>query len=157
MICPSYRLRQDDIAGDSFNPTPGAIWNHPDGPDVYQGVPKDYTGYDVNSVNFLKVLQGEDMSVGSGKTVKSGPNDHIFVFYSDHGAPGLVSFVHDTLYADDLNNVCKENPDPCCSVGKLAECLSTHDSDLSWGQWDSELHSWNRNFETVLGVKSLEP
>jgi len=29
------------------------------------------------------------MTVGSGKTVKSGPNDHIFVFYSDHGAPGV--------------------------------------------------------------------
>ena len=45
------------------------------------------------------------MTVGSGKTVQSGPNDHIFVFYSDHGSPGLVSFVHDTLYATDLNNV----------------------------------------------------
>jgi len=25
------------------NPTPGVIINHPDGPDVYKGVPKDYT------------------------------------------------------------------------------------------------------------------
>jgi len=98
---------EDDIAGDSYNPTRGVIWNHPNGPDVYHGVPKDYTGREVNSVNFLKVLQGEDMTVGSGKTVKSGPNDHIFVFYSDHGAPGLVSFVHDTLYADDLNAAIK--------------------------------------------------
>lgn len=99
---------EDDIAGDSYNPTPGVIWNHPGGPDVYHGVPKDYTGRNVNSVNFLKVLKGEQMSVGSGKTVNSGPNDHIFVFYSDHGAPGLVSFVHDTLYATDLNKAISE-------------------------------------------------
>ena len=103
--------REDDIADYDWNPTPGVIINHPDGPDVYHDVPKDYTGRNVNSVNFLKVLQGEEMSVGSGKTVKSGPNDHVFVFYSDHGSPGLVSFVHDTLYADDLNavsNVCSK-------------------------------------------------
>jgi hypothetical protein len=27
---------------------------------------------------------------GSGKVVDSGPNDHIFVFYSDHGGPGVL-------------------------------------------------------------------
>jgi len=53
----------------------------------------------------LNLLQGEETNAGSGKIVNSGPNDHIFIFYSDHGSPGLVSFVHDTLYADDLNNV----------------------------------------------------
>lgn len=30
----------DDIAYDSENPYPGKIINKPDGPDVYQGVPK---------------------------------------------------------------------------------------------------------------------
>jgi legumain len=65
-----YYSREDDIADYDYNPTPGVIWNYPGGPDVYHGVPKDYTGRDVNSVNFLKVLQGQEMSVGSGKTVK---------------------------------------------------------------------------------------
>lgn len=27
---------------------------------------------------------------GSGKVVDSGPNDHIFIFYSDHGGPGVL-------------------------------------------------------------------
>ena len=30
----------DDIAYDSENPHPGTLINRPDGPDVYQGVPK---------------------------------------------------------------------------------------------------------------------
>jgi hypothetical protein len=31
------------------NPVLGTIINQPDGPDVYQGVPKDYTGLDVST------------------------------------------------------------------------------------------------------------
>jgi hypothetical protein len=32
----------------------------------------------------------------------SGPNDHVFVNFVDHGAPGLLAFPSDELYADDL-------------------------------------------------------
>ena len=53
--------REDDIANAPENPTPGIIFNHIDGPDVYAGVPKDYNGNNCNSVNFLKVLQGEQV------------------------------------------------------------------------------------------------
>ena len=55
--------REDDIANAPENPTPGIIFNHIDGPDVYAGVPKDYTGNNCNSVNFLKVLQGEQVKI----------------------------------------------------------------------------------------------
>ena len=48
----------DDIASDSSNPTPGQIINYPNGPDVYKGVPKDYTKKDVNPKNFLNILSG---------------------------------------------------------------------------------------------------
>ena len=34
----------DDIANSVENPVPGKIFNRPKGPDVYAGVPKDYTG-----------------------------------------------------------------------------------------------------------------
>lgn len=98
---------------DGRNPTPGKIINHPLGPDVYSGVPKDYTGEvshtdrlmrgkeswagleDVNPETFLKVLQGDSeglRGVGSGKVINSGPKDHVFVNFVDHGAPGLVAF-----------------------------------------------------------------
>ena len=37
----------DDIAYNKQNPTPGIVINEIGGPDVYKGVPKDYTGKDV--------------------------------------------------------------------------------------------------------------
>lgn len=43
-------------------------------------------------------LQG----IGSGKVIKSGPHDHIFVNFVDHGAPGIVAFVNDELASTDF-------------------------------------------------------
>jgi legumain len=95
----------DDIASSPDNPRPGVIINHPTGGDVYAGVPKDYTGKDVTVDNFLAVLLGNRSAVtgGSGKVVASGPDDHVFVYYSDHGGPGVLGMPSgDYLYAKDL-------------------------------------------------------
>lgn len=96
----------DDIASSPENPRPGVIINHPSGADVYAGVPKDYTGEDVNVNNFLAVLLGNRSALtggGSGKVVGSGPDDHVFVYYSDHGGPGVLGMPSDDyLYAKDL-------------------------------------------------------
>lgn len=53
---------------------------------------QDYVGDDVTVNNFLAVILGNRAALtgGSGKVVDSGPNDHIFIFYSDHGAPGTL-------------------------------------------------------------------
>ena len=86
-------MMYDDIADNPLNPTPGQIINCPGCPDVYQGVPKDYTGEDVTAQNFYSVLAGDSISmngIGSGRVVASGPNDRVFLYYSDHGAPGLL-------------------------------------------------------------------
>lgn len=42
--------------------------------------------------NLFAVLLGNKSALtgGSGKVVDSGPNDNIFIYYADHGAPGLV-------------------------------------------------------------------
>uniref|UniRef100_T1JFN1 legumain n=1 Tax=Strigamia maritima TaxID=126957 RepID=T1JFN1_STRMM len=103
-------MMYDDIAQNRENPTKGIVINHPNGHDVYKGVLKDYTRNDVTPENFLNILQGKSekmKSVGSGKVIKSGPNDHVFVFFADHGAPGLVGFPDGELYATDLNNAIK--------------------------------------------------
>jgi legumain len=95
----------DDIAHSSQNPHKGEIINKPGGTNVYPGVLKDYTGKDCTAANFLAVLSGQKSKVkgGSGRVVESGPNDNIFVFYSDHGAVGLVAMpVGPYLYAKDL-------------------------------------------------------
>ncbi|XP_044421391.1 vacuolar-processing enzyme isoform X1 [Triticum aestivum] len=96
----------DDIAGNPENPRPGVIINHPKGGDVYAGVPKDYTGDDVNVNNFVAALLGDRSRLtgtGSGKVILSGPNDHVFVYYADHGGPGILGMPNgEFLYAKQL-------------------------------------------------------
>merc|ERR1712002_796668 len=103
-------MMYDDIAYNIENPTPGKIINHPNGTDVYHGVPKDYVCASVRPDIFLQVLKGEkvDGAFGSGKTLASGPNDNIFVYFADHGAKGLVAFGEATLKATDLNKAIKD-------------------------------------------------
>ncbi|KAJ4952769.1 hypothetical protein NE237_029601 [Protea cynaroides] len=101
----------DDIASHVNNPKPGVIINNPHGDDVYEGVPKDYTGNDVTINNFFAVLLGNKAAVtgGSGKVVESGPNDHIFVYYSDHGGPGVLGMpTGPNIFANDLIDVLKK-------------------------------------------------
>uniref|UniRef100_A0A0D9XPX8 legumain n=1 Tax=Leersia perrieri TaxID=77586 RepID=A0A0D9XPX8_9ORYZ len=112
-------MMYDDIAYNPENPYPGIIINHPtDYPpssDVYAGVPKDYTGDDVNKNNFLAVLLGDQSALtgaGSGKVISSGPDDHIFVFYSDHGGSGVLCMPSgDYLYADELAQALQKKHD----------------------------------------------
>ncbi|KAE9599954.1 hypothetical protein Lal_00045772 [Lupinus albus] len=101
----------DDIAYNEENPRPGVIINKPDGDDVYAGVPKDYTGSDVTAHNFYAALLGNKSALtgGSGKVVNSGPNDHIFIYYTDHGGPGILGTpVGPYIYADELSEVLKK-------------------------------------------------
>jgi legumain len=98
-------MMYDDIAENPSNPTKGVIINHPNGSDVYGGVVIDYKGKDVTPENFLAALSGNEKmlkGIGSGKVIKSGPNDHVFVFFTDHGAPGIVAFPDGELHARDL-------------------------------------------------------
>ncbi|TMW86837.1 hypothetical protein EJD97_020826 [Solanum chilense] len=101
----------DDIAKSELNPRPGVIINHPNGSDVYAGVPKDYTGEHVTAANLYAVLLGDKSAVkgGSGKVVNSGPNDRIFLYYSDHGGPGVLGMPNmPYLYGKDLIEVLKK-------------------------------------------------
>ncbi|CAE1307646.1 LGMN [Acanthosepion pharaonis] len=108
-------MMYDDIAHNEQNPHKGVVINHLHGKNLYKGVPKDYTGSAVTPSMFLNILQGKKAGldkVGSGKVINSGPNDHIFVFFADHGAPGLIAFPDDYLYAskflDALKNMHNE-------------------------------------------------
>ncbi|RHN45082.1 putative legumain protein [Medicago truncatula] len=82
----------DDIAYNPQNPRRGVLINHPNGSDVYNGVPKDYIGDYGNLENFLAVLSGNKSATkgGSGKVLDTGPDDTIFIFYTDHGSPGSI-------------------------------------------------------------------
>ncbi|XP_041070235.1 legumain [Carcharodon carcharias] len=98
-------MMYDDLALNDENPTKGVIINQPHGKDVYKGVPKDYVQEHVTPEIFLAVLRGDEEAVkgkGSSKVLKSGPNDHVFVYFADHGADGILAFPNSDLQVDDL-------------------------------------------------------
>ncbi|GAB4854423.1 hypothetical protein Ancab_023007 [Ancistrocladus abbreviatus] len=83
----------DSMQGDdneTVNPTHGVIATRPNGPNAYAGVPKDYTASDHTVQNILAVTLGDKNAVkgGSGKVMKSGPNGHVFLYFSSHGSYG---------------------------------------------------------------------
>eukprot|EP00768_Dysnectes_brevis_P008568 gnl/Dysnectes_brevis/783_a863_5687.p1 GENE.gnl/Dysnectes_brevis/783_a863_5687~~gnl/Dysnectes_brevis/783_a863_5687.p1 ORF type:complete len:411 (-),score=197.79 gnl/Dysnectes_brevis/783_a863_5687:53-1285(-) len=115
-ICHSYQILKDggipesniitfmydDIANNPRNPYKGQIFNNPNHVNVYNGVTIDYSGADVTPANFLRVLRGQSLSVGSGKTLGSTADDKVFINFSDHGGSGLIAFPSQYLYANDL-------------------------------------------------------
>lgn len=40
---------------------------------------------------------------GSGEVLKSNSNSKVFIYFADHGAPGLIAFPNGYLYANDFN------------------------------------------------------
>ncbi|XP_030948088.1 vacuolar-processing enzyme-like [Quercus lobata] len=190
-ICHAYQLLKkgglkdeniivfmyDDIALNEENPRPGVIINKPDGDDVYEGVPKDYTGEDVTVDNFFAVILGNKTALtgGSGKVVDSGPNDHIFIYYSDHGGPGVLGMpTSPYLYADDLIEVLKKKHASgtykrlvfyleACESGSIFEGLlpeglniyattASNAEESSWGTYcPGEDPSPPEEYETCLG------
>eukprot|EP01105_Mastigella_eilhardi_P008463 TRINITY_DN2051_c0_g2_i4.p1 TRINITY_DN2051_c0_g2~~TRINITY_DN2051_c0_g2_i4.p1 ORF type:complete len:455 (-),score=97.39 TRINITY_DN2051_c0_g2_i4:16-1380(-) len=93
----------DDLAYNVQNNKPGKIYNDVNGTDVYTGVPKDYIGADVTAEHFLAVITGNSSGVPQGKKIlKSGPKDHVFIYFTDHGSVGLIAFPNGYLYADQL-------------------------------------------------------
>jgi len=98
---------EDDIAQNRRNPYKGNIINVPHGKNVYPGVKIDYRGGDVTPHNFLQILQGNTPMGGNGKVIKSGPEDHVFVYFADHGNKHLLGFPHGVLYERDLTMALK--------------------------------------------------
>ena len=79
---------------------------------MYAGLPIDYSFDQVTAQNFLAVLAGEAAGAppvgphSTGRVLASGPGDKVFVYYSDHGAPGVVGMPYGPfLYADQLHAV----------------------------------------------------
>uniref|UniRef100_A0AC34Q0F0 Legumain n=1 Tax=Panagrolaimus sp. JU765 TaxID=591449 RepID=A0AC34Q0F0_9BILA len=99
-------LMYDDIANNPQNPYMGKIFNFPNGSDVYAGVKIDYRGNNVNSEVFLNVLKGNaagNAGKGSGRVLKSTRNEHVFVYYSDHGGTDILGMPAGLLTKHDLD------------------------------------------------------
>jgi legumain len=53
-------------------------------------------------------MEGNSAAVqgkGTGKVLKSNDKSKVFLFFSDHGAPGLIAFPTKYLYADQFNTI----------------------------------------------------
>ncbi|XP_073224335.1 vacuolar-processing enzyme gamma-isozyme-like [Cicer arietinum] len=132
-------MMYDDIADSIENPIPGAIINQPDGPDVFQGVPLDYTGLDANINNFYAVLRGYKSGLigGSGKVLNSKPEDTVFIYIASHGNKGIIGLPDDNLiYADQFLERLKINYKKMviyiesCNAGSMFEGLLRDDLNI---------------------------
>lgn len=54
--------------------------------------------------NFKAVLMN-NMTSPNGPVLNTDRNSKIFVYFVDHGAPGLVQFPGDKLFADELQDI----------------------------------------------------
>ncbi|KAL3072955.1 hypothetical protein niasHS_017929 [Heterodera schachtii] len=98
----------DDIANNKHNPYPGKLFNEPGGKDVYEGVKIDYSGTEVNPENFEAVLLGDEQRSEGKPVLKSTEKDKVFVYFSDHGAVGVIGFPAADLTVKQLTQTLKE-------------------------------------------------
>ena len=97
-------LSYDDVPSADENPFKGKLFNKPNGTDVYEGCKIDYRKDDVTPQNFLNILKGNTKALkgGNGRVLKTNSKSKIFVYFTDHGAPGYIAFPNDDLYANVL-------------------------------------------------------
>ncbi|KAG5182842.1 vacuolar processing enzyme [Tribonema minus] len=106
-------MSYDDAATAPDNPVPGTLFNEPSpdgrpGWDVRHNCDIDYSGRDVTAEHFLAVLRGNATAAGGGPVLRSTAEDRVFVYFADHGAPGLIAMpVGEPVYADDFNSALK--------------------------------------------------
>lgn len=120
-VCHSYHTLKDhgvpaqniilmmynDVAYSEDNPLPGSLYNAPGENSVnyYENCVVDYQGEHLTTNNFLNVLTGNSQAMqglGTGRVLRSGPEDHVFLNFVDHGATGMLSFPTTELYAHQL-------------------------------------------------------
>jgi legumain len=73
---------------------------------VYDGTKLDYKGEMVTADNFYAVLKGDSETTGR-RTLQSNSKSKVFVYFTDHGAPGLVQMPAGgrPIFADELQEV----------------------------------------------------
>ena len=138
-------MMYNDIAFNEQNKHPGTIINALHGKDVYEGTMIDYMGEDVTPNNFLKILRGESMDVGSRNTLRSGPRDHVFVNFVDHGDTGILGFPSDELHLVDLNRTLQRMHEN----GKYSQMLWYVEACFSGSMFEGLSSTWNMTAHTA--------
>ncbi|UMM34503.1 hypothetical protein L5515_007552 [Caenorhabditis briggsae] len=99
-------MMYDDVANNPLNPYKGKLFNRPHGKDLYKGLKIDYKGASVTPENFLNVLKGNASAIdgGNGRVLETNENDRVFVYFTDHGAVGMISFPDGILTVKQMND-----------------------------------------------------
>jgi len=83
----------------------------------------------------LAVLEGNKVTTKGKKVLELTPSDNVFIFFSDHGAVGLIAFPTKYLYADTMiqtfNNIKGRYGKivfylETCESGSMFQKLPTH-------------------------------
>ncbi|EAX86851.1 Clan CD, family C13, asparaginyl endopeptidase-like cysteine peptidase [Trichomonas vaginalis G3] len=170
-------LAYNDVVRHKDNPYPGKIFATADHKNVYPGRENiDYTGQDANAENFFRVLLGD---THNGRALQSTAEDDVFVYYDDHGAPGLLCVPHNNgpeIYADNIASVISQMKKEkkfrnlffvieACYSGSVALNITepnvfiitaASDQQPSYSaQWDSRLHTFRSNEFTQNFLKYI--
>ncbi|KAH7830550.1 putative Vacuolar-processing enzyme [Monocercomonoides exilis] len=158
-------MAYDDVVTASENKFPGMMFNAPDGQNNYPGAEKiDYRGRDCTAKNFLAALSGDE-ETASGPVLHSTSVDNIFLFYSDHGTPGILTFpsgsyLHAKDFIDTIVNMSKLNKfkkmliyiEACYSGSMFEDLLPSNIGVFAMTAANGEENSW----ATYCGVPSFE-
>ncbi|CAM9497062.1 unnamed protein product [Phaeothamnion confervicola] len=173
-------MTYDDAASSRYNIYPGKLFNRPTpagdgGWDVRKGCNASYVGGDVTKANFLAVLTGDQETTGGRPVLRSTAADRVFVYFADHGAPGLIAMpVGSPVYAQELLDALRTMRDTnmyeklvfyleACESGSMFEGLLPDDAavyattaanaaESSWGTYcgaDSSVDG--KELSTCLG------
>ncbi|KAK1607267.1 hypothetical protein QYE76_030940 [Lolium multiflorum] len=142
----------DDIAQDPQNPRRGESSSTILKAKMFT---RDYTGDQVTTNNFFAVLMGNKTAVtgGSRKVINSKQNDHIFIYYADHGGAGsLGAYSHiNVIYVE------------ACESGSMFEGIMPQDLNIyvttaanaEESSWGTYCPGWNppppHEYLTCLG------
>ena len=100
-------MTYDDIPTAADNKLKGQLFNKKNGDNVYDATKVTYRGDEVTADNFYAVLKGDAEATGGKPVLRSNAKSKVFVFFTDHGAPGLVQMPagEKAVFADELQAV----------------------------------------------------
>lgn len=160
-------LAYNDVVNHELNPFKGQVFSSADHKNVFPGNEKiDYQGKDATAENFIRVLTGNSKH---GRSLQSTKEDNVFVYFNDHGAPGLLCVPSNNgpeLYADQIEKTLQEMKAEnrfgklffvieACYSGSVAKNISIPDvfmfaaagpTQSSYSaDWDAEIDAFRTN------------
>ncbi len=89
-------IMEDDLAHNASNPEKGVLYSRMDGVNVYKDVHVDYHISDMQATDLRDILTGHKTQ-RLQHVIGSDADDNVFVFWSGHGAPGMLNFGHSVI------------------------------------------------------------